>query len=58
MAKNSSSHLAPDIEFNPAVGVEAGCEADKKEALAVGTFGAVRVLRYYYCIKRDEKCQE
>ncbi len=30
---------------------------DKKEALAVGTFGAVRVLRYFHYIKQGQKCQ-
>ncbi len=31
--------------------------AAKKEALAVGTFGAVRVLRYFHYIKQGQKCQ-
>ena len=31
---------------------------NKKEALAVGTFGAVRVLRYFHCIKQGQKYQQ
>ena len=35
-----------------------GINRHKKEALAVGTFGAVRVLRYFHYIKRERKCQQ
>ena len=48
-----------DLCVDNSIGNEATADRphDKKEALAVGTFGAVQELRYFQYIKRGSICQ-